>query len=234
MLLAFREVLVQTSEDILACIFSHECALGCIYLTVFHQVHTTSERYQSVWGQVLCTKVIKTNVSEVSTLIMCPNVYLHLLVFIPIYAMIPYHVLVYWLIDNLVVLFITAQFTAYEIYCFTKHTWAHTNMLTCSSVTSKTATGCGLGTKTFSEWSEDAWSQDAPGQNVKNFRCQNRLAQGVDLRRNDVAETTALWTCNTENVCLFLPAIDTHWLVVLWLIKWKEKKYFLKIKNINC
>lgn len=73
----------------------------------------------------------------------------------------------------------TTQFTAYQAYCFTTHTPTHTNMLTCSSVTRKTATGCGLGTKTFSELSEDAGSQDAPSQNVKNFRCQNRQAQAL-------------------------------------------------------
>lgn len=100
-------------------------------------------------------------------------------------------------------------------------TQKHVDMLICHE---QTATGCGLGAKTFSGWSEDAWSQDAPSQNVTNFRCQNRLAQGVDLRRNDVEEMTALWTCKTENVCLFPPATDARWSVVLWLIKWKEKK----------
>lgn len=88
-------------------------------------------------------------------------------------------------LNHLAVLFIMAQFTAYETYCFTTQTHARThtdtqaNMLTCSSVTRKTATGCGLGTKTFSELSEDAWSREAPSQNVKHFWCQNRQAQAL-------------------------------------------------------
>lgn len=88
-------------------------------------------------------------------------------------------------LDHLAVLFIMAQFTAYKTYCFTTQTHARThtdtqaNMLTCSSVTRKTATGCGLGTKTFSELSEDAWSREAPSQNVKHFWCQNRQAQAL-------------------------------------------------------
>lgn len=35
-------------------------------------------------------------------------------------------------------------------------------------------------------------------------------------------------------VCLFLTATETHRLVVLGFLKWKEKIYFLEIKNINC
>lgn len=80
-------------------------------------------------------------------------------------------------------------------------------MLTCSSVTGKSATGCGLGTKTFSEWSEDAASQDAAGRDVENFR-----RQPVDLRRYYIGDTvlererhgTQIFT---EAVCLLVAAI---------------------------
>lgn len=78
--------------------------------------------------------------------------------------------LVDWLLDNQAVWFIIAQFTQLTRPIVLPHTRTHRNMLTCSSVTRKTATGCGLGTKTFSELSEDAWSQDAHSQNVKKFQ----------------------------------------------------------------
>ena len=81
------------------------------------------------------------------------------------------------LLNKQPVLPIIAQFTAHRPHCFTTHT--QTCWHARSSVTRKTATGCGLGTKTFSELSEDARSQDAPSQNVKNFRCQNRQAQAL-------------------------------------------------------
>lgn len=100
-------------------------------------------------------------------------------------------------------------------------------MLTRSSVTSKIATGCGLGTKTFSEWSEDAWSQDAPSQNVTNFRCQSRQVQGVDLRRDYVGETMLkkVQRCRQilkETVCVFMAATETH-RVVTMVLKCTEK-----------
>lgn len=86
-------------------------------------------------------------------------------------------------------------------------------MLTRSSVTSKSVSARSLGTKTFSEWSEDARSQDAPSQNVKMFGCQIRQGQGVDMKRNDVEETAALWTYITQMVILFLTAAETQWFV---------------------
>lgn len=80
-------------------------------------------------------------------------------------------------------------------------------MLTCSSVTGKSATGCGLGTKTLSEWSKDAASQDAVGRDVENFR-----RQPVDLRRYYIGDTvlererhgTLIFT---EAVCLLVAAM---------------------------
>lgn len=79
-------------------------------------------------------------------------------------------------------------------------------MLTRSSVTGKSATGCGLGTKTPSEWSEDAASQDAAGGDVENFR-----HQPVDLRRYYIGDTvlererhgTQIFT---EALCLLVAA----------------------------
>lgn len=158
--------------------------------------------------EVLCTKISlkKSNISEVCTV--CPHAYVHLLLFsVNIYRVICMspcliNMLVYWLLDNVAVLSITPQFTAYEAYCFTTHTRAHTNMLTCSSVTRKTATGCGLGTKTFSELSEDARSQDAPSQNVKDFRCQNRQAQAL-IWGEMMLKQHCRWRL-TKTLCLIL------------------------------
>ena len=64
-------------------------------------------------------------------------------------------------------------------------------MSTRSSVTTETATGCGLGTKTFSELSEVAASQDAASQNVKDFTSQDRQAGVLICGQNDVEATGA-------------------------------------------
>lgn len=128
-----------------------------------------------MWGQVLCTKVRK-NISEITELILCV---LHIIS--------AFTILCFCknsgcnnIIQNQNNLVLTGQYHSLQGLLFHHtHTRTHTNMLTCSSVTRKTVTGCGLGTKTFSELSDDAWSQDAPSQNVKNFRCQNRQVQAL-------------------------------------------------------
>lgn len=150
-----------------------------LYLSL-NQVHQVSVISMSVPSQALCKK--KKTFLSISNLIICTCVTTCM------FAR-GHHMWMYCLTDKLAAFFCnSAVHSLWGLLFYHTHTCAHANMLTRSSVTSKIATGCGLGTKTFSEWSEDAWSQDAPSQNVTNFRCQSRQVQGVDLRRNYVGE----------------------------------------------